>query len=345
MIAASPTPAAALDVRLDLYKALSDRPERWWNISLAYRCGRIDPAGLEKVLAAGSQAAFNGWVGAAMRSIPRAELDEMRHQTEWRNKIAAANLEHATTYWAAPDMTDLLEHAAGTFPAQPLAREHLPVPCGFLVLPQPSTCNIEGRDLTVSVLAWTDIHWIVKAMGGKSPDTAIPGVVLTPFHNKPAGGVDGWEATLPTGRLFWPFGSEWGERETEAERDPDETAAAIAISRLAATFWTLIDQEITTEEESRPDRAAARRLQRELPDDPATVRIITLRRTRNEGASGNDDEERGKYSHRFIVDGHWRNQAWGPNHSLRRHQWINAYTKGPDDKPLVVKDKVYAWRR
>ena len=34
---------------------------------------------------------------------------------------------------------------------------------------------------------------------------------------------------------------------------------------------------------------------------------------------------------RFIVRGHWRNQAYGPERSLRRKQWIQPFWKGPED--------------
>lgn len=50
------------------------------------------------------------------------------------------------------------------------------------------------------------------------------------------------------------------------------------------------------------------------------------------------------YDHRFIVSGHWREQAYGPNHSERRRQWIAPFVKGPRDKPLVLKDTVRVWR-
>ena len=38
-----------------------------------------------------------------------------------------------------------------------------------------------------------------------------------------------------------------------------------------------------------------------------------------------------KLDSRFVVRGHWRNQAYGPEHSLRRKQWIEPYWKGPED--------------
>ena len=38
-----------------------------------------------------------------------------------------------------------------------------------------------------------------------------------------------------------------------------------------------------------------------------------------------------KLDSRFVVRGHWRNQAYGPEHSLRRKQWIEPYWKGPEN--------------
>jgi hypothetical protein len=44
-----------------------------------------------------------------------------------------------------------------------------------------------------------------------------------------------------------------------------------------------------------------------------------------------------------------RNQAVGPRHieGGQRHErvWIAPYIKGPEDKPLVLKDRVQVWRR
>lgn len=47
-------------------------------------------------------------------------------------------------------------------------------------------------------------------------------------------------------------------------------------------------------------------------------------------------------SARFIVRGHWRLQAYGPNQQERRLQWIEPYEKGPEmadmiNRPYVVK--------
>jgi len=40
---------------------------------------------------------------------------------------------------------------------------------------------------------------------------------------------------------------------------------------------------------------------------------------------------------RFIVRGHWRNQAYGENRASRRHCWILPYWKGPQMSEIVSK--------
>lgn len=39
----------------------------------------------------------------------------------------------------------------------------------------------------------------------------------------------------------------------------------------------------------------------------------------------------------WLVRGHWRNQACGPDHADRRPTWIKPYWKGPLDAPVLIK--------
>lgn len=39
----------------------------------------------------------------------------------------------------------------------------------------------------------------------------------------------------------------------------------------------------------------------------------------------------------FTVRGHWRNQAHGPRHSLRRVQWIQPFWKGPEEARALLR--------
>jgi hypothetical protein len=68
---------------------------------------------------------------------------------------------------------------------------------------------------------------------------------------------------------------------------------------------------------------------------------VTLRRIEQRHDTGNKLVD---WSHRWIVQGHWRNQ-WYARAGEHRPKWIDPYPKGPEDKPLVLKDKIYRWIR
>ena len=90
-----------------------------------------------------------------------------------------------------------------------------------------------------------------------------------------------------------------------------------------------------------PDRAARKRLHR-AGQEPAPVRVIELRRSRNT-ASGHGESDR-EYHHRWITRGHWR-QHWYPKRQVHRPVWIAPHIKGPEGAPLIGGEKVYALKR
>lgn len=74
------------------------------------------------------------------------------------------------------------------------------------------------------------------------------------------------------------------------------------------------------------------------------VKYVYLHETHAPTGLG-DGGERHDYACRWVVRGHYRDQAYGPAHSMRRRQWIAPYVKGPADKPLVIKAAVHIWRK
>lgn len=48
-----------------------------------------------------------------------------------------------------------------------------------------------------------------------------------------------------------------------------------------------------------------------------------------------------EWNHRWIVRGHWRNQ-WYPSTQVHRPKYVPSYVKGPEDKPLIVHDKIFS---
>jgi hypothetical protein len=84
------------------------------------------------------------------------------------------------------------------------------------------------------------------------------------------------------------------------------------------------------------------------PDEraPSTVSLIELRRIADPGATHADSTGSGRrYTKKWWVDGHWRQQACGPNRALRKPIWISPYIKGPEDAPLTATTRVTVWRR
>lgn len=87
---------------------------------------------------------------------------------------------------------------------------------------------------------------------------------------------------------------------------------------------------------------AKRKQHKRIPlEELKKISVLRLRRIQpNHEDEGTTDTEKRAYSHRWIVSGHFRNQAFGQNWSEHRVIWIPPYVAGPADKPLVIKEKV-----
>lgn len=105
----------------------------------------------------------------------------------------------------------------------------------------------------------------------------------------------------------------------------------------------LLQQPLVTTASEYAPRAVQRRYRRldsrSQAADP--IRVIRLRTP-----SASSGSESGiTYQHQWIVRGHWRRQACGPDRAERRPIWIAPHRKGPENAPLLGGEKVYAWVR
>lgn len=173
---------------------------------------------------------------------------------------------------------------------------------------------------------------------------------------------------LPATRWFWPldmtfhdmlafnigkyrqdYGSDgrYGDSTSIAgEQDTMRVIADLSLFFLAACMW--FKQRILVSAPGHVERHARKRYVREhkLSDAPS-VRVIALRRSERteqplEAAASDAEGKTREWSHRWIVSGHPRLQPCGPGRADRKLIWIDPYPKGPDDKPLVTRQKVYA---
>lgn len=132
-----------------------------------------------------------------------------------------------------------------------------------------------------------------------------------------------------------------------AEPSPFPAGGALATPlRALAAAWLLMEQpqlvDRAVDRGRGPARKAAARTGLPAPD----VTLVDLRRQYTPQDAEPGGEPTGRlYRHRWVVSGHWRNQAHGPGRELRRRQWIPAHMKGPDGAPLLATERVNVWRR
>lgn len=84
---------------------------------------------------------------------------------------------------------------------------------------------------------------------------------------------------------------------------------------------------------------------------PGQVTVITLRHA---AAQKQEGETHVEWQYRWLVRGHWRSQAVGPDYPFaqevepgrwRARIYIAPFIKGPEDKPLVITKKIYSLTR
>ena len=102
-------------------------------------------------------------------------------------------------------------------------------------------------------------------------------------------------------------------------------------------YFLMMSQTIVSTEKKTPQRGIRKSMEKaKLPSEYV---VVQLRKTEYKSGEKSDDGRFIDWSHRWVVGGHWRWQPYKDN--TKKRIWIAPYVKGPDDKPLVMKDKVY----
>lgn len=117
--------------------------------------------------------------------------------------------------------------------------------------------------------------------------------------------------------------------------------------RLLAALWLLANEQLIARPETLVvDRAARRRADRAGVAQPATVRVVTLRRAATESSSPENPAGMPgaplNRTARWVVAGHWRWQPVGPHRADRRLTWVRPHLKGPEGAPLRARPVVKA---
>lgn len=118
--------------------------------------------------------------------------------------------------------------------------------------------------------------------------------------------------------------------------------AANILSRVILAGFVWMNQKVLHTTDGALPRQRRKDYHRTVAHE-SLVKIVELRRAEHvHEITDNPEADSVQWTCRWEVDGHWRNQACGPNFSDRRVVWINPFVKGPAGLPMrVPKHKVY----
>lgn len=273
-------------------------------------------------------------------------------------------LRAAETFAVQPDMHALVSALAqgetgNTIPKSMCVHE-LPAMEGFVRLPEPIwTRDVGETDYPIRAFAWYVDPRRTFAWMKPKPGT-MPMVSIALFSDQWPGDPALKEAnaegkTIPGPPIsllhFAPFNLDdlhaaWSPASGMPKfATPDEQRAYQFPARYMVLFFLIANQKIASSRPYEPRQLGGITTMkaREAKIVPR-VRVITLRRERIHTEP--DPEGSGReYSHRWTVRAFWRHQACGPGNQERKWVLVRAHVRGPDDKPLIVKERAFDLRR
>ncbi|MFI8977133.1 hypothetical protein ACIGO9_29920 [Nocardia asteroides] len=242
-----------------------------------------------------------------------------------------ASLKQAQNYWMSSDMTTIIDTAQATMPDDDFVVAEAPAPHGFLIMARPVRlrCNESKCELQHALQGFT---WrpAVRTLFGRV-DEGISVAWLGPNEPELISmfgllGAFGDPVFLPTGHPI----SNQTSRDAGVLNPQSEV-----LTRYVRASWALMDAPLADITEP----AAPRPLRRRMGRDGVLSTLVAVDLKSHHRPPSEAGGEGPDWSHRWMVRGHWRHLKH-PRFKNPRAVWIPEYAKGPDDKPLVVKDKV-----
>lgn len=228
-------------------------------------------------------------------------------------------------YWSQ-NMTDMCEQCALTLPEDASFRkEDLPSEIGFFTFENLMQCvykvrNTDGPEDSISIIGYS---WFYSG-------TEDHVVFMTWLYDK------GTQSPYPIVYRIRDY-----KQPISIDNLITSQVAAIATHAswpLLCTMVLFLNQKVVVHEERKLERAERRRMKQKN----ATVRVIYLRKREHASHTESSGEHKHvEWGHQWVVRGHWRNQYYRSTKE-NRPLWINPHVKGPDDKPLVHSEKLFA---
>ena len=295
--------------------------------------------------------------------IPAEQIDQIDQgrSTQIFLEYTSEAVEAASTFYITPDMSDyVVEHALKVTRCH-LTPTLMPTPYGIAIFGNP----VKTPTDSVRCISWAPL----SPMERKAFDRSSPRMrdMLSQISNESASAIGIWTWVLKDDidpsliELEPSIGTHWDslpavllvEFNTLA-MDGQTTAIELKLCRgdqpvrpsaglALMSFWELArtrSRYYLSERDALAKREARLVGKKQIPEW-GQVNVVALRNERPVTIGLPADTQPVKWSHRWKVRGHWRNQAHGPGRKQRRWTWIDAYTKGPEDAPFIHKNSVY----
>lgn len=312
-----------------------------------------------------------------LESINRRNGREMYGREYYERAMSAIGpwLGSSESYLIDRKIGQLLWSAASTMPVQGVLPQDLPTPHGFLVLESPiHFLDIHGRRMSVSGILWhsitddgvggmnvlyfTDVYDMSDDYQAKLIET--PGYTdqrmslchAEGFHwgqrpnmNTETDDVD-WDEVR---NLAIEAGDNMSEETIARYKDPasfaEYTRGSMLVWQFLTAFWTFSKQKIVQPYRHAPDKWLRKRIERSKLGLTGDVNVVRLRA--HEGRRSEPGDSLVEWSHQWIVRGHWH-RYWVNDErggKVLQARYLEPYRKGPDDKPLIIKDTVFVVNR
>lgn len=313
---------------------------------------------------------------AAKLSVPRyrgamAEIMRMGtgamdyYGSRYMADYAAKSIISAENFFVVPEMCDLVAYSSSVLDSSDISDKTLvPSQSGFAYFEKPiEIVDIRQKKIFLNAILWetaTDDSTVVHMWNDEysHPDDAARFVLehRATLSGADLASYDKWLAVKGrwgyTGVAIYRDGELVGDEKQEvseelaakyADVEGIETAPFTNPRRIVHAFFLMLSQTLVARETERGDKKVARRMkQMGVPND---VTVITFRRTKYEKKM--EGPANVEWSHRWLVRGFWRWQPYKNEKGEwdRKRIWINPFIKGPEDKPLVITNKINAFVR
>lgn len=216
--------------------------------------------------------------------------------------------------------------------ARSAATRKVPCPSGVAFFERPLSgvdTEIPGATVTIHAISWLAVYRFTPTEHLRPALEYFDWVLLTGTNGRHAWGVLGGGG--------WSLGTNSDDDVTHS--DQISLASTLEDRHRLSALWSIADTPRLTLSENIPPRRAARHRAARAGRPVDQIRVIDARRSHHLTPPQSAGEAPA-WTHRWIVGGHWRQQPYGPGRVQRRPTWIAPHVKGPDDKPLVVKENV-----